>query len=294
MDRQDRDYYNRNEYSSGYRGGAGYNRNDEHYHSARNLKNEFERDFQRERREWDDDRDQYRQNHSYDQGGSRNNDNFRRDRLGYRNYSDSQRNDWDRERNYSNNFSRDRDRFSDYQDDFRGDQGMYGGDRDRNQQTRSNIDEGNIRRGYGISGYDGTSDRFNTLNSAQNRGGSDDQVYYSGDRDGYRSSRFGGGTGNSFPSSNRGVPDTTYGLGNFRDNYGTGLGSSYGGKNYGGGTGYMTGHRGGSFGNHSYGTSAGNYGGYGSMGGGTYGGRSGVNGNTSHNSNRGTTELSGL
>ncbi|MFD2247388.1 hypothetical protein [Pontibacter ruber] len=157
----------------------------------------------------------------------------------------------------------------------------------------SNRTMGDIRQGYGISSFDGISDRYNTLNRDQ-RGGNmqEDQAYYGESR--YSSTGYGSGMGESFPNSNRGVPN--YGLQTFADNYGTGMGSSYGGANYGGGTGYISGNRGGSSGNYTYGTSSGNYGGYGSMGGGTYGGGmgSGFGGSSSHNSDRGTTDLGGF
>ncbi|PRY10146.1 hypothetical protein CLV24_11563 [Pontibacter ummariensis] len=288
MDRRYRDLNDRTRPGLDYDRYQRSDRNDDTYYNARHLDEQFERDYQRERGGWHDTRSQYPNSYQNDRRDSfgqdwRERDSFRND-FGY------QRNDRDRERNYSGNFSHDRDRYSSYQDDFRGDQGLYRGDRDRDESLR-----GNIRQGYGISSYDGTSDRFNTLDSDRNReGAGDDQVYYSGDRDGYESSRFGGGIGDSFPGSHRGVPDTSYGLGNFSDGYSVGTGSSYGGKNYGGGTGYQTGHRGGSFGNHTYGNSAGNYGGYGSMQGGTYGGRTGLGGDTSHNSNRYINELGGF
>ncbi len=74
----------------------------------------------------------------------------------------------------------------------------------------------------------------------------------------------------AFPGSHRDVPDTNYSHRNFLNDYATGMNSSYGGKNYGGGTRYAGGgHRGITLGNSSYGTTSGNYGGYGPMGGST-------------------------
>lgn len=284
MDRRYSDFNDWNTYRNENRRYEGYNRND-----GRNVTNQFERDYQRERghRNGNDSYpSQYRPSEDSRYGA---NDRYRGDDRSYGSRGVYQRHDRDQDSTYSDNFSRDRDRFSNYQNDFRGDQGMQYSGRD-NRRMNSNIDENSLRRGYGISSYGGTSDRYNTLNSDHNRGGGDDR----GDRDGYRSSRFGGGIGDAFPSSHRGIPDATNDLGNFSDDYGSGLGSSYGGKNYGAGTGYMGGHRGGSSGNQSYGTSAGNYGGYGSMQSGTYGGRTGLGGNTSHNSDRGVTELGGF
>ncbi|WP_299824824.1 hypothetical protein [uncultured Pontibacter sp.] len=286
MDRRDNDRYDRNDYGSyeGYR-------NDEHYHGARNLTDKFERDFQRERGYTDYGRSGNipRSYHEGDMGDAYERYS-RQGRGSYRSSQpDYQQNDRDRNRNYSDDFSQERNRYSNYQDDYRSYQGMGNRDRDSGQDMR-----GNIRRGYGISSFDGTSDRYNTLGSSQNRGSSEgDQAYYAGNRDGFRSSRFGGGMGESSTHSDRGIPN--YGTRNFADNYGTGMGSTYGGTNYGGGTGYESDHRGGSFGNSTYGSSSGNYGGSGAMGGGTYGGRSSSGrGDTSHNSDRGTTELGGF
>lgn len=297
MDRRNRNYNNNENHIldesryENYRNDNAYNQN------RRNLTDQFEQEYQRHHRS--DDHNRYDQYERHDQGriGSAF-DQYRREEGGFRDhkddYSQNQRNDRDGNRNYSNNFSRDRDRFSNYQDNFRGDQDIDSSsqnyDSGRNQELR-----GNIRQGYGISSFDGTSDRFNTLNSEDRKGtGQDEQAYYSGNRDGYRSSQFGGGMGDAFPGSHRGVPDATYGLRNFADDYGTGMGSSYGGKNYGGGTGYSEGHRGGTLGNSSYGTTAGNYGGYGPMGGSTYGGGRSSFGGSSHNTDRGTSELGGF
>ncbi len=154
---------------------------------------------------------------------------------------------------------------------------------------------GNIRQGYGISSYDGTSDRFNTLNSEHRYGSNqDEQAYYSNDRDGYNRSQFGGGLGESGMHSDRGIPN--YGIRSYPDRYGSGLGSSYGGTNYGAGTGYVGGHQGGTWGDNSYGTTSGNLGGYGPMGGSTYGSGRGSFGDTSssQNSSRGSSELGGF
>jgi len=170
----------------------------------------------------------------------------------------------------------------------------YDDDRDRvyNPEFRGRgPSQGDLRRGYGISGYDGISDRFNTLNNPDNaRDFGENNTYYGGGRGSFGGPGYGEGIGEAFPGSYRGVPDTTYGLRNFGDDQGTGMGSSYGGTNYGGGTGYSGGHRGGSFGSTQYGSSSGNYGGFGSMS----GSRGSLSDRTSHNSNRGTTELGGF
>lgn len=196
---------------------------------------------------------------------------FDREDQNRRNQYQQRNEDADRFRNYRSH--EDDSRGRGYARDFRGGQ----------------PNQGELRRGYGISDYDGTSDRYNTLNNPDNdRGRSAGGTYYSGDRDGFTGTRFGGGVGESFPHTDRGVPN--YGTRNFSDSRGTGMGSTYGGANYGGGTGYMSGHRGGSFGNTTFGNSAGNYGGFGSMSG---SGGSRVD-RTSHNSDRSSMEYGGF
>ncbi|OKL38697.1 hypothetical protein [Pontibacter flavimaris] len=279
MDRRERDRYENNNYGPDYSGYEGYG-NDSHYHSARNLTDEFERHYR------GDDYGRTSPTRSYHEGDMGDAyERRRRDDDSFRGNSGYQRTDWSQNRSYPQSMSRDRDRFSNYQDDYR----SY---EDRNSGSRDN--DRNLRQGYGISSYEGTSDRYNTLGSSRSRGGSgDDQSYYSGRGDRYSSARFGGGMGDSSIHSDRGIPN--YNTRSFSDNYGTGMGSSYGGSNYGGGTGYSGGHRGGSFGQGTYGSSSGNYGGSSSMGGGSYGGRSNSGrGETSHNSDRGTRELGGF
>ena len=233
----------------------------------RNAMERYDRD------RYDYDRDRWHDNR-YDQDRRgrfdfRMRDNFDRDYYNRRDYNRHE--DDNRFRNYRSYGEQERGR--DDTSDFRGRQPS----------------QGDLRRGYGISGYDGISDRFNTLNNPDNaRDYGENNVYYGDNRGGFSSSSFGGGAGDSFPHSDRGVPN--YGLRNFADNQGTGVGSSYGGTNYGGGTGYIGGHRGGSFGNTQYGSSSGNYGGFGSMS----GSRGSIGDRTSHNSNRGSTELGGF
>ena len=145
--------------------------------------------------------------------------------------------------------------------------------------------QGDLRRGYGISGYDGISDRYNTLNNPDNaRDYGENDTYYGGGRGGFGAPGYGEGIREAFPGSHRGVPDTTYGLRNFGDDRGTGMGSSYGATNYG------TGYGGGSSGSSPYSSSSGNYGGYGAMSGswGSPGGR------TPLKSDRGPSELGGF
>lgn len=222
MNRRDRD---RNEYGQDYNGYDGYDRDDAHYHSARNLTNEFEQDYQRHRGHRNDDRDRYRQDSSYhegDMGGAY--EQYRREDRGNRDQSDNQWVDRDRNRNYSGNFSRDRDRFNHYQDDFRGDQGINRRDReydsDRNQEQR-----GNIRQGYGISDYDGTSDRFNTLNRDDNRRTWGEPEQNSGLGDGYKGSRYGGNS--AYPGGQQDSSDRYRSSNNRSGNSGSGRDNNY-------------------------------------------------------------------
>lgn len=217
-----------------------------------------------------------------------------RERFDHDNRRDRNREpDWDRFRNYR---SPDYDQQNRYgsaageQGDRRTYNEHYRHDQDRYTERQPRLAD--VRQGYGISDFDGTSDRYNTLNSDRREAGMQGGQYYGGSEYERSSSRYGSGMGDSFPNSSRGIPN--YSTRTFANDYGYGTGSSYGGKNFGGGTGYMSGHRGGSFGDSSYGTSSGNLGGYGTMGSGTYGGRSGTGGDSAHNSNRGTNELGGF
>lgn len=145
---------------------------------------------------------------------------------------------------------------------------------------------GNVAQGYGITSFDGTSDRYNTLNSRHREDDAHlDQTYYSGRRDGFEGPGFGGGMGEAETHSDRGIPN--YGTRSFTDDRGFGMGSSYGATNYGGGTGYSNGNGGGSWGNTSYGNSSGNMGGIGSMGTSAGGGGNSSFGSPSQNSDRG-------
>ncbi|MCX2740910.1 hypothetical protein [Pontibacter anaerobius] len=157
MDRRDRD----RDYYGPY---EGYNRSDEHYHAARNLTNEFERDYQRHRGHWEDDRGRYRAEHTYHEGDMGDAyERLRREDRDYSGYAGSQQNDWDRNRGYGGSFSRDRD----YQEDF---------GRDR--------DYGNRRQGYN------TSDRSGAYNRNENRGAGYELDFDSRSGSYYRSSRY--------------------------------------------------------------------------------------------------------
>ncbi|KAA3437609.1 hypothetical protein [Rufibacter hautae] len=266
MERHDRDRYdnggnrpqNRFDHYHDNWSGRGMSRDDQHY--PYDSRNEHPRAGQFQNRD----------------------DDFRR------NDSHQYRKDQDGQHPYQSNYRQDRDQFGDaYQRNFRHDPTMPRGSEDEDLM-------GNIRQGYGISSYDGTSDRFNTLNSEHRYGDrQDEQPYYSGAQDEFRSAQFGSGLGDSGLHSDRGIPN--YSTRSFQDPYGSGLGSSYGGTNYGGGTGYTGGHMGGTWGNNSYGSYSGNIGGYGSMNDSSYGSGMGSSGNTSsQNNGRSTRELGGF
>jgi hypothetical protein len=279
MDRRERDRYDYGSYED--------YRDDAHYHSARNLTDEFERGYRAGRSHRDEDRDnRVRSYHEGDMGDAY--ERRSREENSFRSNSDSdyRQNNRNQQRSYPENMSRDRDRFSNYQDDYRSYQGMDRSDSmDNNRSLR-----GNVRRGYGISDYEGTSDRFNTLNSNQYSSGSrNNQSDYSGSRE-ERSSRYGSSMGDSSIHSDRGIPN--YSGSSFADDYGT-MNSGYGSRNYNEGSGYSGSNRGGSYGNQNYGSSSGNYSGYGSRGSGSYGGRSGESSgrsNSPRNYNRDTND----
>jgi hypothetical protein len=193
MNRRDRDRYdydrNRNDRGSDYGRYEGYNRDDDHYHSARNLTNEFERDFQRERGYSNDDRDRYSSsNRSYHEGDM--GDAYERMSRERGRYDEQNRNYSGNDRNYSGNDSRNRERYGDYQDNYRGRQDMNRGDRDRYQDRGGYSGVGSDdTRGSGFSGGYGQtrdnrygSDRGsrtedNWRNSGRGRGGYENRYY---------------------------------------------------------------------------------------------------------------------
>ncbi|MBB6610628.1 hypothetical protein H7F15_06240 [Pontibacter sp. Tf4] len=272
MDRQDRDRYDRTYDNDDFGRYEGYRNDDERYHSARNLTNEFERDYQRERggRWIGDDEERFSSsNISYHEGNDLGDMYERRmqDQGHFRWYSDLEEEEnknlvrrfsggLNRSHDEDRNYSRNR-----YQDEYRNRENRSDWDRDRYDSGRTN--QGSLRQGYGVSDYGGTSDRFNTLGNDQysSRNGQSYGSNYS------RDSRYGSGMGDAPMHSDRGIPN--YSTSSFADDYGTGMGSSYGARNY--GTGQQ---RGDSFSNQNYGASSGNYGGYGSAASGTNSSRS--------------------
>ncbi|WP_299707997.1 hypothetical protein [uncultured Pontibacter sp.] len=164
MDRRERDRYDRDNYNRDYSGGAGYGRGDEHYHSARNLTNEFEQEYQSHHPDMDRDRDRYMRDrdrggmrqsyHEGDSGGAYEQRRREEDRdFRGRDYGFQQR-DRDRDRDFTDSYSS-RNRYSQRSDDF--------GDRDRDRysdrdsygsrERRGGMSHDRMREGYGISDY---------------------------------------------------------------------------------------------------------------------------------------------
>ncbi|MHA6248404.1 hypothetical protein ACXYMU_10735 [Pontibacter sp. CAU 1760] len=86
-----RDYYGRYD---------GYDRRDDHYHSTRNLTDEFERHYQHERGHWKDDRDHFPREHTYHEGDmGQEYERMRHEGRG-QGYAENRRNDWNQHRNY--------------------------------------------------------------------------------------------------------------------------------------------------------------------------------------------------
>ncbi|GAB3527922.1 hypothetical protein GCM10027443_04990 [Pontibacter brevis] len=232
MERNDRDRY--------YTGGYSDNRYDYDY-SNNNNRDRYDR--------YDDDRNdrynRYDRNDRYDREerpGRELKQQFEREYQSHHNdrYADNARfGDRDSSRDYRN---RDYDMERNYYSNTRGDRGTLG----------------NVRQGYGISGFSGTSDRYDRINDMQrNRSAQNDQGYGSGTIGGYSGSRYGGsnysahgdfggssnygsmsGSGGDMDNlsnssgygsssySDRGQPD--YSTRNFEDRYGAGTGSTYG------------------------------------------------------------------
>lgn len=172
MNRQDRDRYDYGRYDD--------YKDDEHYHSARNLTNEFERDYQRHRGNRDDDRYSHRDSprHSYHEGNDMEDtyQRLRRNEDSFRDRTDYMRDDSDSNRNYYG----DSGRGSNDSDNYRGNMGVYRRDRDRHQ------DQGDrpLR-----SDNSGQYNPYNSNNYSRTR---DQQDRGSDFGDGYRGTRYGG------------------------------------------------------------------------------------------------------
>ncbi|WP_187264597.1 hypothetical protein [Pontibacter beigongshangensis] len=196
MDRRDREHYDRHDYGPDYDRYEGYDRTDDHYHSARNLTDTFERDYQRERGYTDDNR--LHRNRSYHEG-SMDNDygDYKRENRGYQGQYGGSHTDPDRSRNYSGNHGRDR-----YPEQGRlnRETDWYRQDRDRSR------DYGSTPRRYA------SGDRYDASNRNQSRGDGGRQDFYTRDSD--RHSRYN---------------DETYDGGtSYSGRYGTNEGNRYG------------------------------------------------------------------
>lgn len=267
MERYDRDRYDR----------GGYNNENRYNNDNDNYRNRYDREDR-----YDNDRDnRYGDSDRYD----------RFDRDDRRGRELKQQFEREYRRDHNDNYSRnsDNDRFSDR--DRSSDYRSRDYDMERNYYSSTRGDGanlGDVRQGYGISSFTGTSDRYNTLSDMERNRNQREQGYGTGRLGGYSGSRFGGanysahgdfggssdygsmsgsggnmdrltsssgyGYSNSSGYSDRGQPD--YSTSNFENRYGAGMGDTYSGT-----TRYSDGNRGGS--GNSYGSSSGN-GGYGS------------------------------
>ena len=190
MDRRDRERY---DYGADYSRDAGYSRNDEHYHSARNLTNEFEREYQGGRGRRYEESDSSRPYRSYHEGNE----------LGdmYERLSEG------RGATRSN---------TSYD--------MIAGERDSDfvDRNRDFVDRYSHRRN--MYSYD----RDNIDHMGSHRSGREEDRRDSMQRNYDNYGRYGGVGSDDI----RG--DRYYGLPNATDDYGTGRGSYYGSRNYGG------------------------------------------------------------
>ncbi len=238
MDRRERDQYDNR---SGYGAYDDY-RGDSHYHSARNLTDEFEQEYRRERGNDSRPYNQQRSYHEGDMGDAYERLSRERNRGGNADYDTDRRNQQSR---YPENSNRQRDRYSNYQDDYRSFQ-----DNDRsNRFSDDRNTRGDVRRGYGISDYEGTSDRYNTLNRNDDRYDTDRGSYYNSGNTYSTGNYSSGNQDDSYLHSDRGVPN--YGTSSFADDYGSDLNRTYRDRNYNSGSDYESGQRGRMFGNYS-------------------------------------------
>ncbi|PVY39692.1 hypothetical protein [Pontibacter virosus] len=169
MNRRDRDRFDHDNYDRDYSGGAGYNRNDEHYHSARNLTNEFEQEYRSHHPEMNEQRyNRGGMGHSYHEGNMGNayermrdgRDSMRRDTssdtyYGARNRSnsgswgDNRNQNWSDEDHYGT-----AGRYSQRSDDYDRDRYSSLDRSSRMEQDRSShMSQDRMREGYGISDY---------------------------------------------------------------------------------------------------------------------------------------------
>lgn len=173
MNRQDRDRHDYGRYE-------GYN-DDERYHSARNLTDEFEKEYQRDRGYSNNDIDRNRMPHSYHEGSDIE-DTYqrqRRDNDTYSRRSDYNRYDRDSDRSNSSSYGSTR-RTSNNLNDYRESTGRYNSDRDRYQDSSNR----SLR-----SDNSGQYNPYNSDNYSRTR---EQQGRDTDSGDGYRGTRYGG------------------------------------------------------------------------------------------------------
>jgi hypothetical protein len=175
MDRRDRERY---DYGADYSRGEGYSRDDAHYHSARNLTNEFEREYQGERGRRGEDSDRpYRSYHEGNELGdmyerlSEGRGAVRSD-TSYHIIAGER--DWDN----ADRYSRDRDRYSQDRNDFRGGMGSYRSGREEDRRDNMRRDYDSYGRYGGVGSDDIRGNRYYGLPNATDNPGSDRGSYY--------------------------------------------------------------------------------------------------------------------
>ena len=196
MNRRERDNY---DYDRDYSSNPGYSRDDEHYHSARNLTNEFEQRYQRARGHRDDAQD-HRMNNPERRVSNQNQ--YRREENDF----STQRTNRDQSRDLSGSYTRDRDRFRDNQNDYRREQEM----------TRRHPDDSRDRS-YGTSRFENTAERYSASGNEPYRRPGREQQYNAGLGDGYQGSRYGGNS--EYLSGRRGSSSEDRNYGNRSGSY---------------------------------------------------------------------------
>ncbi|MBC5773051.1 hypothetical protein H8S95_03160 [Pontibacter sp. KCTC 32443] len=190
MNRQDRDRYDYGRYE-------GYS-NDEQYHSARNLTNEFEQRYRGER-----DQDSYRDRpvRSYHEGSDIEDDYNRQRRTSnnYRNRSEFKRQDRDEKVNYFGHYNDNQDNYRGDEDFYREEHDSYQGHGDRSIRSGFPGEYGSYNRGN-YSGSRGQQD-YRSWNEYVSSHSNPDRDHNYGTRDDYRSSGYSRGRDYSDGSS---------------------------------------------------------------------------------------------
>ena len=212
MDRKNNNRYNRPAYGYDNDRYEGNSRGEARYHHDRNLTDEFERDYRRNREQWRDEQDRYQPHRGYREEamGSNYNRLQHEDRNFGRNAGDQWR-DRDRNQGYDRNF--DRDRYSRRQNDSSG----------RDMHWRSD----NSEHVYGVSSFDGSVSRYDPLTSMANAQAAHEEGLYSRWDDRRRPFRASDYRDDSFAGAHNRFTDSGFRHYVFNDEYGTGRGTSF-------------------------------------------------------------------